>query len=160
MTTARRDPYKGFNFLVEIDGTAVAGFSECSGLTTQTDVIEYREGADKRNSVRKLPGLTHYGPLVLKRGLTQDKSLWNWRKSIIDGVIDRRNLSVVLLDDARQPIMSFKIADGWPSNGKGPLSTPKQVKWRSRPSKSSMKGSISSSARLREARKISGAKGD
>ena len=120
MTTARRDPYKGFNFLVEIDGTAVAGFSECSGLTTQTDVIEYREGADKRNSVRKLPGLTHYGPLVLKRGLTQDKSLWNWRKSIIDGVIDRRNVSIVLLDDARQPLLSFKIADGWPSKWEGP----------------------------------------
>lgn len=120
MTTARQDPYKGFNFLVEIDGITVAGFSECSGLTTRTDVIEYREGADKRNSVRKLPGLTHYDAIVLKRGLTQDKSLWKWRQSIVNGVIDRRNLSIVLLDDARQPQASFKIADGWPSKWEGP----------------------------------------
>jgi len=120
MTSARRDPYKNFNFLVEIDGSTVAGFSECSGLSTQTDVIEYREGADKRNSVRKLPGLTRYSAIVLKRGLTQDKSLWNWRKSIIDGVIDRRNLAIVLLDDARQPLMSFRIAEGWPSKWEGP----------------------------------------
>jgi phage tail-like protein len=120
MTTARPDPYKGFNFLVEIDGIAVAGFSECSGLTTHTDVIEYREGADKRNSVRKLPGLTHYDPIVLKRGLTQDKSLWKWRQSIVNGVIDRRNISIVLLDDARQPLVSFRIADSWPSRWEGP----------------------------------------
>ncbi len=120
MTTARRDPYKGFNFLVEIDGNAAAAFSECSGLTTQTDVIEYREGADKRNSVRKLPGLTRYGPIVLKRGLTQDKTMWQWRQSIIEGVIDRRNISIVLLDDARQPLMSFRIFEGWPSKWEGP----------------------------------------
>ena len=119
-TGQRNDPYKGFNFVVEIDGVAATGFSECSGLTTDTNVIEYREGTDKPNSVRKLPGLTHYSPIVLKRGLTTDKTLWKWRQSIINGVNDRRSGSIVLLDDARQEVARWNFREGWPSKWEGP----------------------------------------
>ncbi len=95
----RDDPFKGFNFLVEVDGVARAAFSEVSGLESETAVIEYRAGSEKVNTVRKLPGLTKYGNIVLRRGVTQDADLWNWRKSIVDGEIDRRNGSIILLDD-------------------------------------------------------------
>ena len=63
---ARVDPYKNFNFRVEIDGITVAGFSECSGLESEVAVIEYREGADI--SVRKLPGLAKFGDVSLCAG--------------------------------------------------------------------------------------------
>jgi len=76
---SRNDPYGQFNFLIEIDGVTRAGFSEVSGLTTDTNVIEYREGQEV-TTVRKLPGLMKYTNIVLKRGYTQDQSLWNWRK--------------------------------------------------------------------------------
>jgi phage tail-like protein len=66
----RADPYVGFNFVVEIDGIQLAGFSECSGLSAETAVIEYREGNEPARA-RKLPGLTKYTEIVLKRGLTQ-----------------------------------------------------------------------------------------
>jgi hypothetical protein len=62
-TASRNDPYAGFNFLVEINGIPAAGFSECSGLATDTEVIEYREGSDPANTVRKLPGITRYSPI-------------------------------------------------------------------------------------------------
>ena len=48
-TGDRNDPYAGFNFLVEIDGITRAAFSECSGLSTDTDPIEYREGSEDIN---------------------------------------------------------------------------------------------------------------
>lgn len=121
MPTAQRDdPYAGFNFLVEIDGITAAGFSECSGLTTDTDVIEYREGNEKANSVRKLPGLTRYRPIVLKRGLTTDKSLWKWRQSVISGSIERKSGSIVLLDGARNEVARWNFREGWPAKWEGP----------------------------------------
>src|SRR3989442_6029901 len=96
---ARLDPYKNFNFRVEIDGITIAGFSECTGLSSEVAVIEYREGGD--HSVRKLPGLAKFGDLTLKRGVTKSNDLQNWHRNIINGLPDRRNGSVILLDDQK-----------------------------------------------------------
>jgi phage tail-like protein len=116
----RDDPFKGFNFLVEIDGIARAAFSEVSGLESETAVIEYRAGNEKVNTVRKLPGLTRFGNIVLRRGVTQDADLWNWRKSIVDGEIDRRNGSIILLDDKRTEVVRWHFSDGWICKWEGP----------------------------------------
>lgn len=96
---ARMDPYGNFNFLVEIDGISLASFSECSGLSTSVDVIEYREGGD--HTLRKLPGLARVGDITLKRGVTQSHELQDWHRNILNGVRDRRNGSIVLQDSAR-----------------------------------------------------------
>jgi phage tail-like protein len=114
----RNDPYKAFNFLVEIDGIAHAVFSEVTGLESETAVIEYRAGGE--NVVRKLPGLTKFANITLKRGITQDAELWNWRKSIVDGDIDRRNGSIVLLDDKRSPVLRWNFRNGWICKWEGP----------------------------------------
>jgi phage tail-like protein len=116
----RDDPYKAFNFLVEIDGITVAAFSEASGLASETEVIEYRVGSDKVNSARKLPGLTKYANIVLKRGVTQDRQLWNWRHAIEQGTPDRRNGSIVLLDDERNPVVRWHFTNGWVAKYEGP----------------------------------------
>ena len=115
----RNDPYKVFNFLVEIDGIQSAGFTECTGLSTETDVIEYREGSD-RGRIRKIPGLAKFTNLVLKRGLTRSRDLWNWRKVIIDGGIDRRSGAIVVLGDDHAPVARFRFREGWPSKWEGP----------------------------------------
>jgi phage tail-like protein len=116
----RNDPYKSFNFIVEIDGIPSAGFTECSGLSTETTVIEYREGSDKTNSVRKLPGLHKYNNITLKRGLTSNRDLWNWRKSITDGTVDRRNVAIILLADDRTEVARFTVSQAWPCKWVGP----------------------------------------
>ena len=116
----RDDPYKAFNFLVEIDGIAVAAFSEVSGLESETEVIEYRVGSEKTNTVRKLPGLTKYANIVLRRGVTQDADLWNWRRSVEQGTVDRRNGSIVLLDGDRNPVLRWGFLNGWISKWEGP----------------------------------------
>lgn len=115
----RNDPYGRFNFRLEIDGVVKAGFSEVSGLTTETSVIEYREG-NERATPRKIPGLTKYSNLVLKRGVTSDKSLWNWRKAVIDGKVQRASGSVVLLDGSQQEVVRWNFREGWPCKWEGP----------------------------------------
>ena len=115
----RDDPYRAFNFLVEIDGLTVAAFSEVSGLESETAVIEYRAGGEG-NTVRKLPGLTKYANIVLRRGVTQDAELWNWRKTVEQGTVERRNGSIVLLADDRTPVLRWNFFNGWISKWEGP----------------------------------------
>jgi phage tail-like protein len=116
----RNDPYGQFNFLVEIDGKTVAGFSEVSGLTTDTNIIEYREGSEKVGTVRKLPGLMKYNNIVLKRGWTADTTLWTWRKQVIDGKTQRLSGTITLLDESRTPALQWNWVFGWPSKWEGP----------------------------------------
>ena len=125
-TGKRDDPYQQFNFLVEIDGVPRAGFMECSGTTTDTDPVDYREGADINLNVRKLSGLRKYSNIVLKRGYTKDKTLWDWRKKIINGNMDRRSADIILLDEARNEVLRWRIREAWiskwesgPFNAKG-----------------------------------------
>ena len=118
-TGGRHDPYTSFNFLVEIDGVTVAGFSECSGISTETDVVEYRDGDDDI-TVFKLPGLKKFTNIVLKRGFTQEKELWEWRKGVMDGKTTRANGSIVALDEARQEALRWNFSEGWPSKWEGP----------------------------------------
>jgi phage tail-like protein len=112
-TGKRDDPYQQFNFLVEIDGITRAGFMECSGATTDTDPIDYREGADIAMNVRKLSGLRKYTNIVLKRGYTQDKSLWEWRKKIINGLVERRSADIILLNEDRDEVLRWRIREAW-----------------------------------------------
>ncbi|MGV0025327.1 phage tail protein [Phormidesmis priestleyi] len=113
------DPYRGFNFLVEIDGIAEAGFRECSGLDATTDAVDYREGGDP-NHMRKLTGLNKHSAITLKRGLTDSDKLWKWRQSVVDGKADRKNVSIVLLNEAREEKWRWNVRNAWPSKWTGP----------------------------------------
>lgn len=112
-TGERIDPYAGFNFLVEIDGITRAAFSECSGLSTDTDPIEYRDGSEDI-TVRKIPGLKKFANISLKRGMTKDMELWTWRKTVLDGVTERKAGSIVLFNEAREPLR-WNFREGWPT---------------------------------------------
>lgn len=115
----RSDPYGAFNFLVEIDSVTVAGFSECSGLSSQTTVIEYREGSDN-GGVRKMPGITKYANIVLKRGMSTNRDLWQWHRTTAAGALSRRAGRITLLDEARAPVASFRFVEGWIARWEGP----------------------------------------
>lgn len=118
-TGDRVDPFAQYNFMVEIDGVTRAGFTEASGLTVEQDIIEYREGSEVARA-RKLPGLTKYTNITLKRGLVGDAELWQWRKSTIDGQTERRAGSIVLLDESRQEVMRWNFVEGWVAKWEGP----------------------------------------
>jgi phage tail-like protein len=118
-TGDRNDPYSAFNFILEIDGVDAAGFSECSGLTTETDIVEYRNG-NEDITVRKLPGLKKFTNITLKRGFTQSKDLWDWRKTVLDGKTERKGGAIVLLDEAREEALRWTFREGWLSKWEGP----------------------------------------
>jgi len=117
-TATRVDPYGNFNFLVEISGLTVAGFSECTGLSSEVDVIEYREGGDTK--VRKLPGLGRFGDITLKRGVANTNELQRWQRNTLNGVPDRRSISIVLLDEKRKPVVRWNVSDAFPRKWEGP----------------------------------------
>ncbi|GAB4160080.1 MAG: phage tail protein [Candidatus Promineifilaceae bacterium] len=119
MANGRVDPYAQYNFLVEIDGVTRAGFTEVGGLTTEQDAIDYRDG-NETATVRKLPGLRKYSNITLKRGFTQDKELWQWRKTTIDGLTERRSGSIVLLDEGRNEVLRWNFREGWIIKWEGP----------------------------------------
>jgi phage tail-like protein len=115
----RKDPFRAYRFLVEIDGITRAGFRECAGLDSTQDVIEYREGHEPA-TVRKLPGLVKYSNISLKRGLTDDAELWEWRKKAIDGKVERKNGSIVVLDETGAEKLRWNFTSGWPARWVGP----------------------------------------
>lgn len=119
MAITRVDPYRSFNFLVEIDGISQAGFQECTGLDTSTEVVEYRDGNDA-NHARKLPGLNKYTPITLKRGITDSEELRQWRQSVIDGKTERKSGSIVLLDETGTEKLRWHFTNAWPSKWTGP----------------------------------------
>jgi phage tail-like protein len=125
MAVLRDDPYGAFNFLLEIAGIVDAGttsaqFAEVSGLAAEIAVIEYRTGGDRVNAVRKLPGLVKYPNIVLKRGVSGDLRLWRWTQQTIQGTVQRLNGSIVMLDEARNPVVRFTFRRGWPCRYEGP----------------------------------------
>jgi phage tail-like protein len=120
MTTPRMDPFRDYNFRLEIDNLPVAAFSEASGLTSDGDVVDYRTGVDVPLTARKLPGLRKFGPITLKRGVIKDSSLWDWYRNIATGTADRRNGTVVLMDEQRQDVMRWHFESGWPNKIEGP----------------------------------------
>jgi phage tail-like protein len=119
-TADRRDPYRSFNFQLEIDGVPLGAFSEVSGLTAEGDAVDYREGTDLQQNVRKLPALRKYSNITLKRGYTQDKSLWRWYGNIVNGQPDRRDVTIVLLNEARQPVLRWHAESAWINKIEGP----------------------------------------
>jgi phage tail-like protein len=118
-TGQRVDPFRAFNFLVELDGIAQASFTECTGLGSTTEVIENREGGS--STVQKLPGRTTYSDISLKGGVTDSVELWEWRQQIIDGNVIRKNGSIVVFDlDNRTERARWNFVAAWPKEWQGP----------------------------------------
>lgn len=119
-TGARVDPYVNFNFLVELDGIIQAGFRECSGLESTTEVIDHRQGGDN-TTVYKLPGKTSYSDITLKWGLTDSRELYDWRRSVISGQVQRKSGSIVVYDLAHQlEVVRWNFVSAWPTKWEGP----------------------------------------
>jgi phage tail-like protein len=112
------EPYANFNFLVEMDGITRAAFHECTGFNSSVDVIEYAEGGSLTSM--KLPGRVKYANIVLKRGMTDDLELYNWHLAVVQGNVQRKNGSILLLDRASNQVARWDFTQAWPTKCDGP----------------------------------------
>jgi phage tail-like protein len=115
----RRDPFLSYNFAVEIEGLVVGGFSEVSGLQAEIEVQEYREGGVNEYTLKR-GGPVKYPSLVLKQGITDQRSLWNWYRKAISGSIERKNVSILLLDSAGEEKLRWNFEKAYPIKWVGP----------------------------------------
>jgi phage tail-like protein len=124
---ARKDPLRNFRFRLEIGGITQGNFSEVTIGETTTDAVDYREGSDPSH-VRKLDGLTKYGNVVMKWGITDSTELYDWHKAIVAGQIqqNRKQVAIVVQDESGTDKARFVVNEAWPMkyqpsalNGKG-----------------------------------------
>lgn len=113
---ARQDPLRNARFRLEIDGLQIAGFSEVAIGATITETIDYREGNEPLR-VRKLSGLTKFGNVSLKRGVTDSRELFDWHQQIVQGQLStsRKNVVIVVLGEAGEDRARFVVSNAWPT---------------------------------------------
>ncbi len=127
MAVLRDRPYTNFNFLVDL-GTGnqegpEGGFEEVLLPEMWMDVIEYRNGNERENNVRKLTGLDHVGNVVLKRGVIGSLALYQWYNEVRNGQASLRNVTIQLLnEDHTSVVVTWKLSRARPVRLKwGPL---------------------------------------
>ena len=112
-------PYRNFRFRLEIDGLEAGGFSEVTGFDASIVVMEYREG-DMVQTPMKMPGLKKYGNITLRKGLADTTVLYDWITAGIEGEVERKTLTITLLDQTESPVASWQIINAWPVKYTGP----------------------------------------
>lgn len=119
--TDRVDPYRNFDFRVEIQGIIQAGFSfaEVSGFGASIEVAEYREGGQPK-TMMKLPAKATYSNIVLKKGISQSMELHNWFQDAIKGKIARKNGAIIIIDYDGTDKVRWNFINAWPTKFTGP----------------------------------------
>jgi phage tail-like protein len=126
-------PVAGYNFNVQLIETALpgtallssvlppvgGGFSECIGLESTMAVEEYREGG-RNDGVLKFPGRIGGANIKLKRGVGISSDLWNWHQGFLNGLGQRRDGVIELLDDTGEVVATWRFRRGIPIRWVGP----------------------------------------
>ncbi|NVK64899.1 MAG: phage tail protein [Flavobacteriales bacterium] len=108
-------PLVTFRFEVQWGGTKI-GFTEVSGLDVETEVIEYRHGASPVHSKIKMPGMQKYSNITLKRGVfASDNEYYDWWNTVQLNTIERRDITIKLLNEDGDPVITYNVANAWPT---------------------------------------------
>lgn len=118
-------PFVAFVYTVRLtaaggDGGVIAGFSEVSGIAVEIEVETLREGGENRFE-HQLAGPAKYpSRLVLKRGLGDSRYLWSWYQKVMQGQIERQDVTVTLNDPTHREPLSWTFHDACPVKWTGP----------------------------------------
>ena len=116
----RKDPFLSFRFTVEVNQQVVAAFNEVTGLDFETEVETFREGGVNLHE-QQLAGPNKFpSRLVLKRGMTDDDTLWAWHQEVTQGKISRKDLSILLLDSTGEEQWRWNFRQALPVKWTGP----------------------------------------
>jgi phage tail-like protein len=123
---ARTAPYPAYNYIVNLSGPRnpeqlLGGFSDVSGLSTETHISEYRDGNETEPHVRKMPGSHKVNDVTLKRGVVDSSDLWAWiTQTEKTGILAQRDVVITLRDEASNPVQSWKLRNVVPMKYTGP----------------------------------------
>jgi phage tail-like protein len=107
-------------FYVEMESDIKASFSECSGLQAKVKKEVIFEGG-LNDQQRILIGTTEYSDVTLKRGVTNDMTFCNWLlKTIQPGVKQRRNINILLFNQAGETMQCWTLIGAIPIAWKAP----------------------------------------
>lgn len=107
------DPYRSYNFKLEIDGVAEGHFTECSDISA-------------KQVVHKIPGSAEYGSVTLKYGVTDSQHLWKWLMKTTEGTVEPKNAAIILLDSqGTGEVARWNLTNAWPSEWQGAPLDPK-----------------------------------
>jgi phage tail-like protein len=122
MANGRTDPLVGFHYAVEIQGMVTGYFTECSGMGSEHEVIEHKVVDNGKEVIMKIPGRLKWENITLKRGITNNMDIWNWRKKVEDGDVEsaRSNGSIVMFDQHLSEIARWNFENAWPVKVSGP----------------------------------------
>jgi len=123
MAMQSQDPIKSYLFTLEIEGDQLMGlFTECSGIGSETEVIEHKVVQNGKPVIMKVPGRLKWENITLKKGITDDLKVWNWRHQIEIGNVEsnRFNGSIIMTDHDLTPVARWDFERGWPTKVSGP----------------------------------------
>ncbi|SMF27539.1 conserved hypothetical phage tail region protein [Alteromonadaceae bacterium Bs31] len=122
----RTAPYGAFNFAVNLNGpngpdSPLGGFSDVSGIGSEITLSEYRNGNEKENHVRKIPGTHKVSDITLKRGIVNSEDLWDWLKQVQrEGPAGQRTVSITMRDEAGDDVQTWVLRNVVPTKYTGP----------------------------------------
>jgi phage tail-like protein len=117
------DPLVGFQFSLDFGGTVTGYFTEVSGVGSENEIIEHKvvDGTG-HESIQKIPGRLKWTDISLKRGITDNLQIWDWRQMVVDGSLKsaRKNATITMYDRDYKPAAKWDLINAWPSKVTGP----------------------------------------
>ena len=108
-------PVPKFFFSVTFEDQGEIAFQEVSGLDTEYDPIEYRDGNSIVFSTVKMPGLKKQSDVTLKKGMFKDdKKLFQYFASVVMNKIKRQTVTTSLMDQDKSALFTWKLKNAWP----------------------------------------------
>ena len=127
MPVFRENPYGAFNFIVNLQGDTdgqegdyIGAFSDVSGLATEIQYADYRNGNEAPNTVRKIQNTFTNEDVTLKRGLVGSNDLFQWWQNVARGEIDPRQVRIQLLDEAKNTVATWTLRNAQIKKWTGP----------------------------------------
>jgi phage tail-like protein len=118
---AYADPFRAYNFKLEIQGITEAHFTEVSNMEVKVTPIAYREAGNSQ-VVHYVPGQTEYGAITLRYGLTRSRELWDWFMTGVKGKVQRKNCSIIVLDtDGTTEVLRWNLINAWAAQWRGAM---------------------------------------
>ena len=109
MPSRRAEPLLRINCFEVLIGDREVGFAEVSRLSSETALRSLDEPAQGFESI------------VLKRALTTDTELYDWRRAIVAGKDDRRDVTIRQLAAPGGPVVNtWRLVRAWPCRWSGP----------------------------------------